>query len=64
MATKTQHLEKKKKIDIPKYFGSMEEIIRWYDQGFLGIHQLVWLRVKGSFENGNEIENVHRKLEP
>jgi DNA-directed RNA polymerase beta' subunit len=57
MATKTQHLEKKKKIDIPKYFGSMEEIIRWYDQGFLGIHQLVWLRVKGSFENGNEIEN-------
>jgi hypothetical protein len=55
--TKKIQLERNNKIRIPKCFGSMEEIIRWYDQGFIGIHQLVWLRVEGSFENGNEIEN-------
>jgi DNA-directed RNA polymerase beta' subunit len=46
-----QSLRKKK-----RWFANLEEVKRWYDQGFIGVHERVWMRVQGSFENGTQGE--------
>jgi hypothetical protein len=45
-------LNKRKK----RWFGNMEEVKRYYDQGLVSIHERVWMRVEGHYENGKNSE--------
>lgn len=46
-----EHTNKRK-----KWFGNMEEVRSYYDQGLVSIHQKIWMRVEGDYENGNNPE--------